>query len=130
MLMKRYRMPAIGTLLPPAENEYTQPSATNQDDVLRFQQAAAQQEALDKNTIAEQDYRGKFASWFVFVYDTGRAIGPTGLAGDPHAVPPQPPKGYMAVVVQNEAAIGFECQQVGPPVCEVPPYKRIPPPQH
>lgn len=129
MLLKRYRMPAIGTQLPPAENEFAQPNATNQDDVLRYQQAAAQQDAFDKTELVKTDYLGRFASWLVYSYQAGRAIGPTGM-GDPNATPPQPPKGYMAVVVQNETSIGWDVQQIGPPVCAVPEYTRINPPQH
>lgn len=123
MVMRRYKVPPVGTQLPPAENPYEAPG-TNPVDVLCFAQSQAQQNALDKNAVLEEEYKAKFANWFVYAYDTGRAVGPTGTVGDPHAVPPQPPPGFMAVLVQAEISLTWECQQVGPPVCQIPPYKR------
>jgi hypothetical protein len=127
-----YKWPPVGTKLPPAENRLPIPLNPNlQDEVLAYQQAVAQQEALNQTSQLNDYYiEHTFHDWLIN-YQAGRLMGPSGLVGDPDAVPPQPPNGVMAVVVDNvndTGMMGFDLQQVGPPVAIVPPYDKIPPP--
>jgi len=66
-----------------------------------------------------------FTTWYSS-YSGGHLAGPTGVVGDPDAVPPQPPTGAMAQL--NATGLAFDLVQTGPPVCAIPPYTKIPAP--
>ncbi len=122
----RYKFPEVGAQLPPKENDLEVPGPTPQGAVNEFLQSMAQQDAFDRNVRLKDYYiRITFANWKLN-YTAGRVDG-----GNPDSTPPAPPAGFMAVCVQNEdTSLGFECQQVGPPVCGIPPYTKLPAPQH
>jgi hypothetical protein len=142
-----YTLPAVGTVLPAKENtDVPNPGPTRDPGTFNhWLQAQAQNTAFHKNLILTEEYQGIFASWRDYNYYTGRAVGPTGQVGDPDAVPPQPPAAYI-VIVQDGHVFSVEQsgkpavvdrdenvieQATGPriPVCPIPPYRRIQPPQ-
>jgi hypothetical protein len=117
----------------------------------RWLQAATQGQAWDQNIIRAIDYQNKFEHSWLVQYNTGRMKGPTGIVGDPDATPLQPPPAVVVVVTAEE---GFDIQPSGKvavsgrregdedesvlefatgpyiPVCPIPEYKKISPPQH
>lgn len=78
------------------------------------------------NVLAQEYIEGTFATWLT-QYRGGLVHGPTGLLGDPDAVPPAPPAGAKAQL--SVTGLAFDLIQTGPPVCSVPPYQKIPAPQ-
>jgi len=121
-MVKRYKQPPIGTKLPGKDNDLPYPNANDQDGVNAYLQAQAQQMAFNHNELMVGDYAGTFDNWYKYLYSTGRV--------PYNAKPPQPPAAFMAVLVQGEAGVYWDQQQIGPPVCKVPAYKKLPKPQH
>ena len=107
-------------LLPPAP--YTNPGSidqTNQAVVLANLTAVAQGRAYQWNHELATDYVNTiFANWNAS-YQAGRIAW--------NANPPAPPAGLM--VQPSADGWSFSYPQVGPPVCAVPVYTRVPPPQ-
>jgi len=147
-----YTLPAVGTVLPAKENlDIPNPGPTRDPAAFnRWIQAQQQNTAFHKNLILAQEYdneeNGIFQSWRVNYY-AGRAVGgPAGKVGDPDAQPPQPPPAFVVIVQDGhvfsvehsgkEAVLDLDGnvieQATGPavPVCDVPKYRRITPPQH
>jgi len=129
-LSKRFKIPAPGTILEPAENPWAAPlSALDQNDVLQYEQAAALDAAFTKNQTLAADYLNQFNNTWLPAYNSGRLAGPRG-EGDPDAPPPTPPPSMKVLVVRNEDwSTGYQQIPIGPPVCAVPSYTKIPPPQ-
>ena len=88
----------------------------------------AAQAAYDAVQTQIQDYlTGTFQNW-LNAYSGGHLAGPTGIVGDPNAVPPAPPAGAMGELSAD--GLSFNLVQTGPPVlANVPPYTKIPAPQ-
>ena len=114
--MAKYKMPAVGTMLPGKDIDPQRPGgAADQDAVLKFQQDQAVAEAWRRTQVAVEEFTGRLDSWLEYVYRTGRAIGPTGKVGDPKAMPPfGPPLAYFAVWSQNDdnSAAWWDVRQV------------------
>jgi hypothetical protein len=146
-----YKLPPVGTILPAKENtDVPNPGPTRDAGLFnRWLQAQAQNTAFHQNLVSAQEYdnpeNGTFQSWRDFNYYAGRAVGPTGQVGDPDATPPKPPAAFVVVVqdgfvfsversgkpvVEDQDSTIVE-QATGPyiPVCAVPPYRRMAPPQ-
>jgi hypothetical protein len=145
-----YTIPLPGQVLPARQNadpEIPNPGPT-QDRLafMRWLQAATQNHAFQQNEIRAIDYLYQFEHSWKVNYESGRMKGPTGKVGDPDAVPLQPPAAMVVIVT---AGLGFDIQPSGKettfeddgetvkefgtpftPVCLIPDYKRIPPPQH
>lgn len=123
-MKRRFVQLPAGTQLPPKENRFAWPAANQQDDVLNYEQAAAQQTALDNTVLVRDTYLNTtFPNWLVN-YSAGR------IPYD--AIPPAPPRGFVAVVtkVADEAnAYDYDFAQLGPVVCDVPEYTKLPAPQ-
>jgi len=89
-------------------------NATLQD----WEQSVGQQSALDANsTLAGEYINGEFAQWYSNYVNHGT---------DPNEAPPQPPLGAMIQVYPN--GVQWDLVQIGPQVCSIPAYTRIPPP--
>ena len=135
-----YTLPAVGTVLPAKENAnptIVNPGPTgNSLAYNEWLQAVVQDQALQQNTNAAQFYQSSLFPGWLANYQTCRLIGPTGIMGDPEAVPTQPPAAHVVLV--GEGSPGFPIFDIQPsgqdetgppiPVCAVPTYAKIPPP--
>jgi len=112
-------------LLPPALNTAPYPMAQSVLDGPALQawtQGVAQEDALHETANLKNNYLTVvFHNWYVD-YAAGRING-----GDPDAPPPYAPNGLMVQVADD----GITCDLVplGPPVCEVPVYTKLPAPK-
>lgn len=113
------------------------------DGLNEWLQAQAQDTAYKQNAVIAQEYTAYFNDSWLLNYKEGRIEGPKGM-GDPDAEPPEPPDAKVVVVKTAEAGgVRFDIQDSGQQedvdgydtgpsilVCEVPPYEKIPAPQH
>ncbi len=141
-LRKKFHLPKPGDKFPPAENQFeNNPAADNQRDVNENLLHEGQQDAFNKTAKAVDEYlgtsagpdamgnpTGTFGNWLT-EYRQGRLMGPLGQ-GDPDAPPPPPPNGFMAVAIASGDVVAYESQQIGPPACDIPAYEKIAAPQH
>ena len=114
-------------VLQPAINTLTPPTSTWGPVPIAWQQAVAQQQAYNQNQQLAASYLEQFTDTWLVQYQSGRMKGPTGIIGDPDAAPPIPPQGF--VVLYDDELNTCTLAQIGPPVCGVPAYQKIPPPQ-
>ena len=136
-----YQKPPAGTVLPAQPNvDFPNPGPTR--DSSKFQewyQAFMQDFAYRQNVLRVADYLTQFTGSWLVQYYSGRMPGPTGIEGDPNAVPLKPPAAMIVLVTDY----GFDMQesgqlQKGPddsvildtgpriPVCAVPAYQKLP----
>jgi hypothetical protein len=115
-----YEPPKPGTILPAVSNFHDDgseripnPGPTRNPGVFqRWLQAATQDSAFESNKVRATNYVNQFwNSWYVN-YHIGRAVGPTGVTGDPEAVPLQPPAALVVVVTPQGV---FDVQASGKP---------------
>jgi hypothetical protein len=108
--------------LPPAPNNqpYPQFQTTVDSQALQnWEQSEGQGEALKANQTLLNEYLTEaFPAWLQNYTNEGT---------DPNATPEQPPLGAMIQVYPD--GVQWDLIQTGPPVCSVPPYTKIPPPQ-
>lgn len=131
-MKQRYIIPAVGTVFPAQQNLYIDNPGPLGGTVKMTQwlQAQEQDRAYSLNDSLEQTYLARFQDWLQYEYLTGRAPGGA-YPGDPDAPPPQPPAAYAVMTQAAEAGgVSFVAQQIAGPVCDVPAYAKIPPPQH
>ena len=103
-------------LYPMAQNVVNGPA------IQAWVQGVAQEQALNKNSVAATEYTNTtFGNWLMN-YDAGRLDG-----GNPNTPPPMPPNGFTVHVADDN--VTCELVQDGPPVCGLPPYTKIPAPQ-
>ena len=136
-----YKLPPVGTVLPAKPNtDPTIPNPGPTSDSLAYNQwlqAVTQQQAFDQNENAEKFYLSSTFPGWLANYQTARLLGPTGIMGDPDAVPTQPPAAQIVLVEESNSPEfpTFDIQPSGQdgtgpliPVCAVPEYTKIPPP--
>lgn len=153
-----YKTPPFGTILPPKSNVDAEgnlivpnPGPTlNLQLYYEFIQAGEQSRAALMTQSRLADYMARFNSWLTYQYQTGHAVGPKGM-GDPDALPPMPPMEYVVLVgidgalfsvldggianakveeFINNGGVAPEATYTPAPVCEIPAYTKIQPPQH
>lgn len=120
-----YTLPPEGALLPPKPTILTNPPAgASVDQILEWQQAYYQDQALRKCIVKRDEYKDSWESWYNYRYLTGN---------DPTAkdVPLPPAQTWVILNYQEGMFINFDfadnpATQVCPPITFTP----IPPPQH
>ena len=136
-----YHFPRLGTRLPGQKNKLKWPAKNIEDDVLAYQQAAAQEAALNATDSDVENYLGTIFPLWLSNYKIGGIAGIGGLLGDPEAPPPPPPLETVAVLVASDGGravliyeeegsflqhVRWDIQKIGPAACEVPDYDLIP----
>jgi len=113
-------------LLPPAINTANYPAGGAFNQVLAWDEAAAQQDALRANQVAAENYATTFSDWLMR-YTAGN------IPYD--STPPAPPVTQWAHVIEtteDTGALTFSYDLVasplGTPVCPIPAYTKMPPP--
>ena len=116
-------------LLPPAPNTQNYPVDGSFGLMREWREGAAAQDALDKNAIAAQNYLYWFNNSWLAQYNQGSIL--------PWDANPQlPPVVQWALITEStldNGGLGIDYVLVDAPtgarVCEVPAFKRMPPPQ-
>jgi hypothetical protein len=124
-----YNRPSIGTILPGQPNAtVSNPGATaDQDAVLAWEQAQAQDYAFQQTNLAIANYLNGWPSWLNITYPS---------LSDPDSPPPTPPGAFVVLVAAAEAQpLDFQTGQSGKagfgpyiPACAVPSYTKHAPP--
>jgi hypothetical protein len=112
----------------PGPNLAPYPMAGGDVEAMRkWDEGRAAEDALHANAQAEQNYlNNTWKTWFT------RYNNAVGDGGDRRIPPPQPPKGFVAQIDEDDtvgaggARIVWELVQSGPPVCEIPSYSKLP----
>lgn len=133
-----YEAPAVGTILP-AQPNTTVPNPGPVHDpygLTEWSQAQAQATAYQFNLDSAQQYKNYFRDSWLVNYEAGK------IGSD--ATPPSPPCAFIVLCAAAEAGgIDFRVERSGQaphegnpystgpciPVCAIPEYTKIPPPQ-